>query len=110
MGEHAVVPVHPGGVLDIDRRLVRGVDLGGPATMEGGVMTPAELIAACDHVIENGGNMLVLCLPGRSSLLNIRGGPRGELVCVNAVGDHVVRFKAKAVKAYLEKHFGKIGQ
>lgn len=64
-------------------------------------MTPEEIIAECDRALAPGDpapGSVVLVLPQAMSM-RTKGLPRGELLCVNRIGQKVVRYDAKRLKA-----------
>ena len=72
-------------------------------------MSPAELREACQYNLSQGGDVVLLTLPGPPPkrgyymrLLRTRG-PLGEIINTNqSTGDSVVRFKATAVLKFID--------
>lgn len=73
-------------------------------------MRPANLAAQCraqQRITGRADAEVMLCLPGRSPtgervrLAGRHGGPYGEVMCLNAVGETVAMFRADQVLAWM---------
>lgn len=62
-----------------------------------------QLEKACREAVDSGSDCIVLVRKDGRTMLCGNRGPRGELLCENAPGEAVVRYRAKAVLAFIER-------
>lgn len=64
-------------------------------------MEVEELEKQCREVLDRGGEAVILARCDGCTMLCGNIGPRGELLCTSTNGESVVRYKAKAVLAFI---------